>query len=213
MLRLQRSIGEPEAPVTNTTSNSWWVPISMTDSERLGFSPKDRLPVVWLTPRKPSVEIPTLIKSKSWVLVNIESSGYYRVNYDRRNWELLSEQLNRDHNAIPYLTRAQLVDDAFSLGHAKIIPYEIALDVIRYLEKTDDDFLIRRIAENHIELIETSTENTIKNFGNEVFRFREFPRFYKNLTDLFPKILAENHRGHEKICVSTKEIPYDVTIF
>ena len=153
----------------------------MADAESLKFSPKDRLPIVWLTPKKPSVEIPTSIKSKSWVLVNIESSGYYRVNYDRQNWKLISEQLHRDHTTIPFLTRAQLVDDAFILAHAQIIPYDVALEIIGYLANTDDDFLIRRIAQNHIEQMQSIDENTVKMSKNEVlFNYYYYYNFKKH---------------------------------
>lgn len=31
-----------------------------------------------------------------WVLANINVNGYYRVNYDLRNWERLIAQLNSD---------------------------------------------------------------------------------------------------------------------
>lgn len=127
------------------------------------------MPIVWLSPRKPSVEIQSPKGINSWVLVNLEASGYYRVNYDRRNWDLLADQLLRNHTVIPYITRTQLVDDAFNLGHAKIISYDVALQLIRYLGNTNDDALIRRIAKTHIEFMQLASENAInKNEGNEV---------------------------------------------
>ncbi|MEQ2237674.1 hypothetical protein ILYODFUR_025550 [Ilyodon furcidens] len=52
----------------------------------------------------------------SWVLANINVTGYYRVNYDLGNWERLFSQLSTDHQAIPLINRAQLVDDAFNLA-------------------------------------------------------------------------------------------------
>ncbi len=146
---------------------SWWVPISLTDSETLRFSLNDMLPVVWLSPRKPSVEILGPKGINSWVLVNFELNSYYRVNYDRRNWDLLSEQLLRDHTVIPFTTRVQLIDDAFILGHAKVITYDIALSLIRYLSNTNEEALVRKMVKNHIEYIET-VENSIKNPEKEV---------------------------------------------
>ena len=59
-------------------------------------------------------------------------------------------------------------DDAFVLGHAKIITYDIALDMIRYLSNTNDDLLIRRVAQSHIQFMEGTSENSIKNPEKEV---------------------------------------------
>ena len=32
-----------------------------------------------------------------WVLANIDVTGYYRVHYDRGNWDKLIGQLKTDH--------------------------------------------------------------------------------------------------------------------
>jgi len=32
-----------------------------------------------------------------WVLVNLNITGYYRVNYDTKNWERLLNQLTEKH--------------------------------------------------------------------------------------------------------------------
>ena len=32
-----------------------------------------------------------------WFLLNVQQYGYYRVNYDRHNWNALINQLNKSH--------------------------------------------------------------------------------------------------------------------
>ncbi|XP_057367851.1 thyrotropin-releasing hormone-degrading ectoenzyme-like [Daphnia carinata] len=159
----KNSDSPPKENATMAVSVSWWVPISMTNGEDLKFSPKDRLPVAWLSPRKPSMELQGTIGNNTWVLVNPQVGNYYRVNYDRRNWDLLAEQLMRNHTVIPFVTRSQLVDDAFVMGHAKIISYDVALELIRYLSHTNDDVLIRRMAQSHIQFLEGIAANSIQN--------------------------------------------------
>lgn len=36
----------------------------------------------------------------SWVLANVNVTGYYRVNYDLGNWERLISQLNSEHQVL-----------------------------------------------------------------------------------------------------------------
>ena len=57
------------------------------------------------------------------------------MNYDLRNWRLLTEYLmDREHfTQIGIINRAQLLDDALNLARAGLLDYATALDVTRYL--------------------------------------------------------------------------------
>ena len=33
----------------------------------------------------------------SWVIVNVKQSGFYRVNYEEKNWLAIIKQLEKDH--------------------------------------------------------------------------------------------------------------------
>ena len=37
------------------------------------------------------------VEESDWLLANVEGRGYYRVNYDINNWQLLTQQLLDDH--------------------------------------------------------------------------------------------------------------------
>uniref|UniRef100_A0A671SSU1 Uncharacterized protein n=1 Tax=Sinocyclocheilus anshuiensis TaxID=1608454 RepID=A0A671SSU1_9TELE len=51
------------------------------------------------------------------------------------NWERLLNQLTENHEVIPVINRAQIVDDAFKLARAKIIPVTLALRTTKYLSE------------------------------------------------------------------------------
>lgn len=60
--------------------------------------------------------------------------GYYRVNYDTRNWNAIIDELHGDSfNAIHELNRAQLLDDSFNLARSGYLDFEIALELLKYL--------------------------------------------------------------------------------
>lgn len=61
--------------------------------------------------------------------------GYYRVNYDLKNWNLIIRYLRdpRHFKKIAPTNRAQLIDDALNLARASYLSYQTALDVTQYL--------------------------------------------------------------------------------
>lgn len=66
--------------------------------------------------------------------------GYFRVNYDTRNWQLINEQLTKNHPAISVTNRAQIMDDSLNLAQAGLLDYDLALNLTLYLER-EDEFL------------------------------------------------------------------------
>ena len=76
--------------------------------------------------------------TNEWVVGNLHHSGFYRVNYDKKNWELLIQQLSSDHAKIHEINRATLIDDAFNLGRAEKIVPKIFLDLVKYLQNEKD---------------------------------------------------------------------------
>ncbi|KAJ8344161.1 hypothetical protein SKAU_G00314900 [Synaphobranchus kaupii] len=79
-----------------------------------------------------------IVTGADWVLANINVTGYYRVNYDLDNWNRLLVQLDSNHQVIPAINRAQLVDDAFNLARAKKINTTLALSTTKYLSNERD---------------------------------------------------------------------------
>ncbi|XP_003788948.1 aminopeptidase Q [Otolemur garnettii] len=95
--------------------------------------------LVWLD--KNSKVFPEMQVSDSdhdWVILNLNMTGYYRVNYDKLGWKKLNQQLEEDHKAIPIIHRLQLIDDAFYLSKNNYVEIETALDLTKYLAKEDE---------------------------------------------------------------------------
>ncbi|XP_040029002.2 thyrotropin-releasing hormone-degrading ectoenzyme [Gasterosteus aculeatus] len=69
----------------------------------------------------------------TWLLGNINQTGYFRVNYDLQNWKLLIQQLHNNPQIITVGNRAGLIDDAFNLARAGYLPQGVPLQLIGYL--------------------------------------------------------------------------------
>ena len=95
--------------------------------------------LVWLdNSSKVFPEMQVSDSDHDWVILNLNMTGYYRVNYDKLGWKRLNQQLEKDPKAIPVIHRLQLVDDAFSLSKNNYIEIETALDLTKYLAEEDE---------------------------------------------------------------------------
>lgn len=95
--------------------------------------------IEWFNKSEHSIDILNLDDS-NWILFNLDQIGFYRVNYDTKNWELIKTLLQSDHTQLSDKTRTQLIDDSFSLSRSGDLPYSTAFDLMIYL-KSDSDFL------------------------------------------------------------------------
>lgn len=106
----------------------WWIPVTYADS-------KNQFRSTWMK-KEPEVTLSNVIlDDDDWFLININQTGYYRVNYDVDNWLKIIRQL-QDGNGFKVFdlkNRAQLLDDALSLAFSGYISYDIALNVTLYL--------------------------------------------------------------------------------
>jgi len=86
-----------------------------------------------------------------WLKMNIDQVGFYRVHYDKQNWQALAKQLKENHTVFSVADRSSLINDVFALtrtGHmsisdafslssyvskeTKFVPFQAALDNMNY---------------------------------------------------------------------------------
>merc|ERR1719266_2949051 len=110
----------------------WWIPITFTSP---GGDFENTKNSIWMSNTEKSKEILDMPDDDTAVIFNIQETGYFRVNYDEKNWKLIIKQLNEDHMKIHVINRAQIIDDAINLARSGLLSYEIALGVTSYLNK------------------------------------------------------------------------------
>jgi hypothetical protein len=77
--------------------------------------------------------VPSL-DAAEWFLVNLEQFAFYRVNYDENNWRALIKVLRENPQSFSEATRAQLIDDSLCLARDGFVSYDVAFEMLMYLE-------------------------------------------------------------------------------
>lgn len=113
----------------NNNSLQWQVPLTVVVGNTSMVS---RELLIWINNKTETHRIGAMYGS-TWLLGNINQTGYFRVNYDLQNWKLLIQQLHANPQMISVGNRAGLIDDAFNLARAGYLPQSIPLQLIGYL--------------------------------------------------------------------------------
>lgn len=137
----------------NSSAIENW-PIPLTYALSPDFNVNKHL---WLTNESTHIKPALDIKNNTGVLFNMNQTGnkinsyvlssshksflgFYRVNYNLQNWQLLQEQLQLNFRAIPVNNRAQILNDALELATLDQLDYNIALNLTKYLA-TEEEYI------------------------------------------------------------------------
>uniref|UniRef100_A0A7N8XUD7 Aminopeptidase n=1 Tax=Mastacembelus armatus TaxID=205130 RepID=A0A7N8XUD7_9TELE len=160
------------------------------DSEGIPPSPFNGLRYIQISLSSLATNDAMKISGSDWLLANLNVVGYYRVNYDQGNWDRLLNCLSTSHQLIPVLNRAQLVDDAFNLARAKIIPTVLALNTTKYLNN-ERDYIPWQSSMNNLEFFYLMFDRS-EVYGpmQDYLRKQVTPLFeyYKNMTGNWSKV-------------------------
>ncbi|XP_012619157.2 aminopeptidase Q [Microcebus murinus] len=166
-----------------THNDTWIVPI-------LWIKNGTTQSLVWLD--KNSKVFPEMQVSDSdhdWVILNLNMTGYYRVNYDKLGWKKLKQQLEKDHRAIPVIHRLQLMDDAFSLSKNNYVGIETALDLTKYLAEEDEIIVWHAVLVN---LITRDLVSDVRNYDIYPLLKKYLLKRLNSIWNIYSTIIREN---------------------
>lgn len=113
----------------------WWIPYNFATSNNPDFL--NTRAEGWIPATREYTVSQTSTKTWSnedWIVWNKQETGYYRVLYDDRNYNLIVNQLNTDFSKIHLTSRAQLIDDSFDFARTGRLNYRTAFDIVAHLE-------------------------------------------------------------------------------
>ncbi|KAK0167893.1 hypothetical protein PV327_001748 [Microctonus hyperodae] len=119
---------------TRIAASGWWIPLNLVSNSQKQ-SNISKFGSIWLSPEDKKISIKVNIDPMDWVICDIDKTGYYRVNYDMNNWNILIMHLDSEgFNGINRITRATLIDDAFNLARGGYVHYKIPFQLGNYLK-------------------------------------------------------------------------------
>ncbi|XP_031152785.1 thyrotropin-releasing hormone-degrading ectoenzyme isoform X1 [Sander lucioperca] len=113
----------------SNNSLQWQVPLTVAVGNASSVCSES---LIWINNKTETHRI-SRMDDNTWLLGNINQTGYFRVNYDLQNWKLLIQQLHNNPEIISVGNRAGLIDDAFNLARAGYLPQGVPLQLIGYL--------------------------------------------------------------------------------
>lgn len=181
--------------VETDADEKWIIPINMATASSPSFD--DTKPMVWLTEPSAVLEPETEPETRAWttddwIVVNIQETGFYRVNYDDVLWNQIVIQLNSDKfTDIHEFNRAQLVDDILNLARANIKDYSSVFRLLEYLKK-EQNFVPWASASSGLRYLQRQL------LGSE--SYAHFNRFVKELVSpLFAELGSHDGGENEKL--------------
>ncbi|XP_053603828.1 uncharacterized protein LOC128671405 [Plodia interpunctella] len=124
----------------NPTGQIYPIPITYSTASSANF--ENLRPVYILTGERAVLE---KRPGEEWVIFNNFQHGHYRVNYDDKTWDLISEALRNSQNSIHYLNRAQVADDVFALMRSGRMTHSKGFDILRFL-RTETNYHVWTVA-------------------------------------------------------------------
>lgn len=135
----------PHGVVANDTSR-WYIPITYVTSNMDEGAVQKR----WLTPDMKELVLENVLLDNNWLYLNAKRMGYYRVHYDYD----LTLLLSKSYQALPEVTRAQIIDDALHLARAELYEYDHPLTFLLRMGEQSKDVLSWMAASKGLEYLD-----------------------------------------------------------
>ncbi|XP_026086771.1 thyrotropin-releasing hormone-degrading ectoenzyme-like [Carassius auratus] len=156
-------------------SFQWQIPLTLAVGNSSHISTET---IIWVSNKTETHRVGH-VGSETWLLGNINQTGYFRVNYDLHNWRLLIQQLMTNPTIISVGNRAGLIDDVFNLARAGYLPQNVPLQMISYLSQ-ETEFLPWHAASRALyqldKLLDRTEDHSL--FSDYVLRQVE-PKYHK----------------------------------
>ncbi|KAH8293674.1 hypothetical protein KR054_002725, partial [Drosophila jambulina] len=117
-----------------TNDKLWYVPINYADFSNNDFRNTEATHYLLNTSE---LVVDAKLDSENWLVLNKKSVFYYRVNYDSRNWQLITNTLTTRPHTIDPRNRAQFINDLYRFVTSGRVEHATLLQLLTYLPHED----------------------------------------------------------------------------
>ncbi|NXP02497.1 AMPE aminopeptidase, partial [Thinocorus orbignyianus] len=120
----KRFLSDPSANASHPPSDlgyKWNIPVKWKLEGSTNYT-------LYNTSDSAGIEIPS-----SFLNINPDHIGFYRVNYDTQTWARITNLLVNNYTSFTTADRAGILDDVFSLARPGLVNYAVPLDLTKYL--------------------------------------------------------------------------------
>ncbi|KAJ8675168.1 hypothetical protein QAD02_010954 [Eretmocerus hayati] len=159
-LTQKRFLANPHAkydPSESEFGYKWTIPVTYITSANSTPS------LIWFDKDASNVTI-KLDEPVDWIKFNSDQVGYYRVNYEKDEWEAIINVLRWSHKRLSSQDRTHIVEDAFSLADAGELGFDTAMNITLYLggEKHYSPWYVANNKLRNIDTLLSSTATSSK---------------------------------------------------
>lgn len=135
-------------------NRSWFIPLNFATASDPDFADTTITDYLPNELASKAIPFPSEFDATKWFVFNKQQLGYFRVNYEDSNWrEIIKVLKSDDFKQIHVLNRAQLVDDSLNLAADGFLNYEIAFELVSYMEH-ETDYIPWKAAANNLEKLD-----------------------------------------------------------
>lgn len=196
-LKQQRFIASSSSFATGIYT--YHIPLNFATQQDPDFTKHS--PTLWLT-EKEMIFLLIDVADDQWVIFNKQVTGYYRVNYDEKNWQMIINTLKTNASTIIPANRAQLIDDALNLARYGQLNYKYALSLVSYIKGEEEDFIPLSSAFTNLRELERVTRGA--NLNIETFFLDLVKDLYDSVIDKEPESDVERLQRVEVISFACK---------
>ncbi|XP_004523069.1 aminopeptidase N [Ceratitis capitata] len=138
------------------------------------------------------------LDADDWLLLNKQSTGFYRINYDDKNWELLASALKTQPYKFHPRNRAQLIFDAYKFSSTGRLSHSVYLNLLQYLTN-EDQYAPWTTAYSVI-----STFNRYLNGDEDYAKFQFF--IAALVTNIYEKLGVNDVSGEQHLTKFTRNV-------
>ncbi|XP_044005748.1 membrane alanyl aminopeptidase-like [Aphidius gifuensis] len=179
----QRFYQNANLTIDKFNNSKWWIPLNFATNSTNNMN-MSNFGSLWLKPSDKVINTSINVNSSEWIICDIDKAGYYRVNYDNHNWDILiNYMMFNKFKTLHQVTRATLIDDSFNLARAGYLNYKIPLNLSNYLVRETEyepwysainsfNFLHKMFRGS--STIRTNLENHVKRLTEVIYQFLTF---------------------------------------